>query len=101
VKRIVYMPRPDRLTASLLRSRSVVRGGLSVAIVLVLILLGVISFLWMVGFQPVSHDKLRVDHGNLSYNHSSAHGTNPGANLGAVSDCISSGKMLILTVSSS
>jgi hypothetical protein len=70
------MPRPDRLTDSFLRSRPVVRAGFSIAIVLGLILFGVISFMWMVGFQPVSHDGLHVGKGNLSYNHASAHGTN-------------------------
>jgi hypothetical protein len=61
---------------SFLRSRSVVRGGLSIAIVLALILFGVIGFLWTVGFQPVSRDALRVAKGSLSYNRVSAQGTN-------------------------
>ena len=78
VKHTICMPRFDRLADSLLGSRSVVRGGFSIAIVLALILFGVISFLWMVGFQPVSHDALRVGKGNLSYNHTSAHRTNGG-----------------------
>jgi len=37
-----------------------------VAIVLSLILFGTISFIWMVGLQPVSHDALRVGKGSLS-----------------------------------
>jgi len=56
----------DRLSVSFLRSRSVVRGVLSAAIVLSLILFGTISFIWMVGLQPVSHDSLRVGKGSLS-----------------------------------
>jgi hypothetical protein len=39
---------------------------LSAAIVLSLILFGTISFIWMVGLQPVSHDSLRVGKGSLS-----------------------------------
>jgi len=61
---------------SFLRSRSVVRGGLSIAIVLALILFGAIGFLWTVGFKPVSRDALRVAKGSLSYNRVSAQGTN-------------------------
>jgi hypothetical protein len=60
------MSHPDRLSLSFLRSRSVVRGVLSAAIILSLILIGAISFIWMVGLQPVSHDALRVGKGNLS-----------------------------------
>jgi hypothetical protein len=66
------MPRPYRLSATFLRDRSVVRGGLSAVIVLSLILFGVISFVWMVGLQPAPHDVLRIEKGNLSDNRISA-----------------------------
>jgi hypothetical protein len=67
------MPRPYRLSASFLRNRSVVRGGLSAAIVLSLILFGVLSFIWMVGLQPGQHDARRIGKGSLSDSRISAY----------------------------
>jgi hypothetical protein len=69
------MPHHHRLKVSFLHSRSVVRGVLSAAIVLSLILFGAISFMWMVGLQPVSRDALRLGKGTLSDNRSPAHFT--------------------------
>jgi hypothetical protein len=72
------MPRPCRLSVTFLRDRSVVRGGLSAAIVLSLILMGVISFLWMVGLRPAPHDVVRIGKGSLSDNRISAQANHAG-----------------------
>jgi hypothetical protein len=64
--RTVSMPHSNRLSVSFFRSRSVVRGVLSAAILLSLILFGAISFVLMVGVQPVSHDAMRGGKGSLS-----------------------------------
>jgi hypothetical protein len=70
--------RSDRLVAAFLRNRAVVRGSISAAIVLGLILFGVISFLWMLGPEVVSHDWLRIGTGTFSDSHISDDGTHAG-----------------------
>jgi hypothetical protein len=59
-KRIIYVIHPNRLVAVFLRNRAVVRGSISAAIIPSLVLFGVISFLWMVGPEIVSHDWLGI-----------------------------------------
>jgi len=58
--------RSNRLVAAFLHNRAVVRGSISAAIVLSLILFAVISFLWMVGTEVVSHDWLGIGKGHFS-----------------------------------
>jgi hypothetical protein len=53
------MARPVRISASVLRDRSVVRSVFSAAIVLALVLVGVIGFLCTVGPQSIG---FRSDH---------------------------------------
>ncbi|MGA8476433.1 MAG: hypothetical protein WB696_00585 [Chthoniobacterales bacterium] len=72
------MIRPNRLVAAFLRNRAVVRGSISAAIVLSLVLFGVISFLWIVGPEVVSHDWLRIGKGSFSDNHVSIDGSHAG-----------------------
>ena len=76
--RIIYVIRPNRLVAAFLRNRAVVRGSISAAIVLSLILFGAISFLWMVGPEVVSHDWLRIGKGSFSDSPISADGSHAG-----------------------
>lgn len=60
------MIRLNRLVAALLHNPAVVRGSISAAIALSLILFGVISFLWMVGPEVVSHDWFAIGKGPFS-----------------------------------
>ena len=71
-KRIVYVIRSNRLVAAFLHNRAVVRGSISAAIVLGLVLFGVISFLWMVGPEVVSQDWLGIGKGHFSDSHISS-----------------------------
>jgi hypothetical protein len=61
--------RLNRLVAAFLRNRAVVRGSISAAIVLSLILFALISFLFMVGPEVVSHDWLTIGEGTISDSH--------------------------------
>jgi hypothetical protein len=70
--------RLNRLIAAFLRNRAVIRGSISAAIVLGLILFGVISFLWMVGPEIVSHDWLRIGKGSFSDSQISTDRSNAG-----------------------
>jgi ABC-type transporter Mla maintaining outer membrane lipid asymmetry permease subunit MlaE len=70
--------RPNRLVAAFLRNRAVVRGSISAAIVLSLVLFEVISFVWMVGPEVVSHDWLGIGKGHFSDSHISADGSHAG-----------------------
>jgi hypothetical protein len=58
--------RLNQLVAAFLRNRAVVRGSISAAIVLCFLLFGVISFLWMVGPEVVSHYWLGIGKGTFS-----------------------------------
>jgi hypothetical protein len=71
-KRIVYVIRSNRLITAFLGNRLVVRGSISAAMVLSLVLLGMIGFSWMVGPQPGSHDRLWIGKGHFSDSHISS-----------------------------
>jgi predicted PurR-regulated permease PerM len=70
--------RLNRLVAAFLRNRAVVRGSISAAIVLSLILFALISFLFMVGPEVVSHDWLKIGEGTISDSHISANRSHAG-----------------------
>jgi len=65
-KRIIYAIRSNRLVATHLGNRTVVRGSISAAMVLSLVLFAMIGFSCMVGSQPGSHDWLWVGKGHFS-----------------------------------
>jgi hypothetical protein len=54
------------LLSALFGNRAVVRGSISAAMVLTLVLFGTISFSWMVGVQPGSHSWLWIGKGPVS-----------------------------------
>ena len=68
-KRIIYAIRSNRLVAAHLGNRTVVRGSISAAMVLSLVLFGMIGFSCMVGYQPGSHDWLWIGKGDFSDSH--------------------------------
>jgi hypothetical protein len=61
--------RLNRFVAAFLGNRVVVRGSISAAMVLSLILFAVICFLWMVGTQPDLHGWIWIVKGYFSYGH--------------------------------
>ena len=63
-KRIIYAIRSNRLVAAHLGNRAVIRGSISAAMVLSLLLFGMIGFSWMVGPQVGSHDWLWIGKGH-------------------------------------
>jgi hypothetical protein len=65
-KRIIYAIRSNRLVAANLGNRTVVRGSISAAMVLSLVLFAMIGFSCMVGSQPGSHDWLWIGKGHFS-----------------------------------
>jgi hypothetical protein len=70
--------RLNRLVAVFLCNRAVVRGSISAVVVISLILFAVISFVWMVGPDVVSHDWLRIGKGSFFDSHISADCSNAG-----------------------
>jgi hypothetical protein len=68
-KRIIYAIRSNRLVAAHLGNRTLVRGSISAAMVISLVLFGMIGFSWMVGSQPGSHDWLWIGKGHFSDSH--------------------------------
>jgi hypothetical protein len=73
IKRTIYVICSNRLVAASLGNRAVVRGGISAAMALSLVLFGVTGFLWMVGPRPGSHDWLWIGKGQLSVSAGLAH----------------------------
>jgi hypothetical protein len=71
-KRIIYVLCSNRLVAAFLGNRTVVRGSISAAMALSLVLFGLTGFWWMVGPQPGSHDWLSIGKGHPSDSHISA-----------------------------
>jgi len=69
--------RLNRLVAVFLCNCAVVRGSISAAIILSLVLFVVISFLWMIGPEVVWHDWLGIGTGHFSASHISADGNTP------------------------
>lgn len=65
-KRIIYAIRSNRLVAANLGNRTVVRGSISAAMALSLVLFAMIGFSCMVGSQPGSHDWLWIGKGHFS-----------------------------------
>jgi hypothetical protein len=61
--------RLNRFVAAFLRNRVVVRGSISAAMVLSLILFAMICFLWMVGTQPDSQGWIWIVKGHFSDGH--------------------------------
>ncbi|HXO95314.1 MAG TPA: hypothetical protein VN857_01915, partial [Chthoniobacterales bacterium] len=68
-KRIIYVHCSNRLVAAFLGNRTVVRGSISAAMALSLVLFGLTGFWWMVGPQPGSHDWLSIGKGHPSDSH--------------------------------
>ena len=68
-KRIIYGIRSNRLVAAHLGNRTVIRGSISAAMVLSLVLFGMIGFSWTVGPQLGSHDWLWIGKGHFSDSH--------------------------------
>ena len=68
-KRTIYVICSNRLVAAFLGNRAVVRGSISTAMALSLVLFGLTGFLWMVGPQSGSHDWLSIGKGHLSDSH--------------------------------
>jgi len=68
----VSVIRSHRLIRAFLGNRGVVRGSISAAMVLSLILCAVMCFLWMVDPEPASHDWLSIGKGHFSDSHVSA-----------------------------
>jgi hypothetical protein len=65
-KQIIYVLCSNRLVATFLANRAVVRGSISTAMALSLVLFGLTGFLWMVGPQPGPHDWLSIGKGHPS-----------------------------------
>jgi hypothetical protein len=68
-KRIVYAIRSNRLASALLGDPAVIRGSISTAIALSLVLFGMIGFLSMLGPPPGSHNWLWIGQSDFSDSH--------------------------------
>jgi hypothetical protein len=65
-RRIAYAIRSNRLLSAVFGNRAVVRGSISAAMLLTLILFGMIGFSGMVGLETGSHHWLSISEGHFS-----------------------------------